>query len=160
MGEHAPRPVRRAVACMMAGALVQAVSTLVAWLDRDGTRAQTARLAHEFQRRTLPTGELERATDQARWFGLVTGAFFVVLWLLVARLCLRGRASGRTCATVLAIVYTFTFLLSGVRSFGPGALIGAVTMTLGLATVYLLWRRPVTPWLSSQGAARAARRTR
>ena len=112
MGEHAPRPVRRAVACMMAGALVQAVSTLVAWLDRDGTRAQTARLAHEFQRRTLPAGELERATDQARWFGLVTGAFCVVLWLLVARLCLRGRASGRTCATVLAIVYTFTFLLS------------------------------------------------
>lgn len=160
MGGHAPRPVRRAVACMMAGALVQAVSTLVAWLDRDDTRAQTARLAHEFQRRTLPAGELERATDQARWFGLVTGAFFVVLWLLVARLCLRGRASGRTCATVLAIVYTFTFLLSGVRSFGPGALIGAVTMTLGLATVYLLWRRPVTPWLSSQGAARAARRTR
>ena len=31
---------------------------------------------------------------------------------------------------------------------------------VGLATVYLLWRRPVTPWLSSQGAARAARRTR
>ena len=145
---------------MVAGAAAQAVSTLVAWLDRDAARARTARLAREFQRRALPAHELERATDQARWFGLCTGVFFVALWLVVARLCASGRSSGRACATVLAVVYTFTFVLSGVRSFGPGAVIGVLTMVLGLATVYLLWRRPVTPWLSSQAAARAARRPR
>lgn len=149
-----PLAVRRAVTLMVFGALVQAVSTLQTWLDRDGTRAQTASLAKEFKHRVLSGPELERATDQAHGVAVGTGLLCIALWLVVARLCWRGRALGRSAATVLAVVYGFTFILSGVRSFGPGAVIGVLTVGLGVSVVYLLWRRPVTPWLSSQAAAR------
>ena len=49
-GEAMPQPVRYAVWLMLAGALVQALSTLTTALDREGIRAQTARLADEFDR--------------------------------------------------------------------------------------------------------------
>lgn len=152
--ESTPQPVRYAVWLMLAGALVQALSTLATALDRDGIRAQTARLAGEFDR-SLDGKALERATDQAYWFGVGTGATFVVLWLVVARLCATGRTSGRPPATLFATVYTFTFVFSAVRSFGPGAFLGLITVVVGVSAVYLLWRRPVTPWLARCAARRS-----
>lgn len=153
-GEAMPQPVRYAVWLMLAGALVQALSTLTTALDREGIRAQTARLADEFDR-SLDGKALERATDQAYWFGVGTGVTFVALWLVVARLCAIGRTSGRPLATLFATVYTFTFAFSAVRSFGPGAFLGLVTAVVGVSAVYLLWRRPVTPWLARCAARRS-----
>lgn len=140
---------------MTAGAIVQTLTTLHTGLDRAGTKTRTAALAREFKKRTLSGDELDRATDQAYWFGIVTGVVFVLLWLVTARLVATGRAAGRVCATLFAIVYTFTFLVSGVRTFGPGTVLGFLTVGIALSVVYLLWRRPVTPWF----AARAARRS-
>lgn len=149
-----PQPVRTAVWLMLIGAVVQALSTLVTALDRDGIRAQTERLAREFHR-SLDGRALEEATDQAYWFGVGTGIIFVAAWLVVARLCAIGRPSGRALATLFAIVYSFTFAFSAVRSFGPGALLGFVTVLIGVTVVYLLWRRPVTPWLARCAARRS-----
>lgn len=151
----APLAVRRAVWLMLAGACVQALTTLRTVLDRSGVRDQTARLAREFKHRSLTGEELERATSQAYWFSVATGVVFVVLWLLVARLVATGRLLGRVLATLFAIVYTFTFAFSAVRSFGPGVLLGLLPALLGISVVYLLWRRPVTPWMEALGARRA-----
>lgn len=123
-------------------------------MDRDGIRAQTERLAKEFHR-SLDGAALERATDQAYWFGVGTGATFIAAWLIVARLVAVGRPSGRALATLFAIVYSFTFVFSAVRSFGPGAFLGLVTVVIGGVVVYLLWRRPVTPWLARCAARRS-----
>lgn len=145
-----PEPVRRAVWLMLAGASLQALSTLTTLLDRDHIRSRTAELAKEFHRGALRGDDLERATDQAYWFSVGTGVIFTVLWLVVARMCASGRHTGRVLATFLAIVYTFTVVFSGVRSFGPGALVGFMTAAIGISVVYLLWRRPVTPWMTAR----------
>lgn len=150
-----PPPVRRAVGLMLVGAALQSASTLATALDRDGIRTRTGHLAREFQKRTLSPSELERATDQAFWFGVGTGVCFVLLWLFVARTCAVGRGVGRVLATLFAIVYAFTFAFSGARSFGPGAALGLATVAVGASVVYLLWRRPVAPWLAACAARRS-----
>lgn len=146
------RPVEatRAVGVMMIGAGVQTLSTLVHALDRDAVRAQTQQLAHRYQGRTLTGATLDHATTQAYWFSIGFGFVSVLVWLGVARLCATGRTAGRAMATFLFVVYALTFAFSGLRSPGFDLLVEAVTTVLGLATVYLLWRRPVSAWMSAR----------
>lgn len=135
---------------MVLGSLVQAAQTAVAAADRDGIRARTNALAKEFKGRGLDGVELEHATNQAYWFTICTGVGFALMWLILARAVYRGRPGGRVIATVLALVYVFTFVFAGLSSMGANVLFGIALCCIAIAVVYLLWRRPVTAWMNSR----------
>ena len=132
---------------MLFGALVQASQTVRAALDRSGIRARTNELAQEYKGRPLGGHELDVATSQAYWFTIATGVLFTLTWLVLARGIFRAHHPARVVTTVLALVYVFTFVFSGLDLTGPDVLFGLILSAVAIAVVYLLWRRPVTAWM-------------
>lgn len=134
---------------MVAGAGVQALAAIGEAANRDDIRARTIRLADELQGRRLSGAALDTATSQAYWFTVLTASAFAVLWLIVAYACAKPLPWGRGVATFLTVVFVFTYVFSGSLGTSWQSLLNLALCIIGVAVVYLLWRRPVGAWMTS-----------
>jgi hypothetical protein len=131
--------VRAAVRLMYAGAVVTALSLIVAIVSLPyvGRSGATLRLAGRSQ--PLPL---------AITVGIVSGVVMIALWLWMARAISRGRNWARLLSTVL--VGLATLHLFGNKGAVP--VVFAVLMWLvGLAVVWLLWRPTSRAFFKPQG---------
>jgi len=133
-----PASLRRAVQVMYAGAIVTAIHAVI-YVATAGAEKTAIKVKHP---QMLP-GTLSAVAAGVVTFETVVAVLSAVLFVWIARQCLKGRNGARITATVLLVV---AVLLTAYR-LGPGAgtTLDAVVMVvvdlIGLAAVVLLWLR-------------------
>lgn len=134
---------------MLTGALVQLMQAGVYAADRAGIAVRTNDLARTYKGHALADSELQHATNQAYWFTVGSSLTFALTWCVLAQTVWRGRHFGRVVATVLALVYVFTFVFSGMGTLSLSTFLSVMLCIIAIMMVYLLWRRSVTAWMTT-----------
>jgi hypothetical protein len=151
-----PRPLRRAVRFMLAGAAVTLVTGtfyVIAVLI-DPTRFNSGK--------PMSSGMLGRALV----YYIITTLVYIALWIVMARTNRRGQRWARIVATVLFAIATFD-LYAGVNGLQSGQTIDVVNVVsfvlsvaewaCGLGAIATMWRSEATVYYKSNGASGAFR---
>jgi hypothetical protein len=100
------------------------------------------------------------AGGDQRLAGAVTLTVFVsivdiVLWLVIARGCRRGRSGARVTGTVLFALHTLGMLsvvASAQAGLGPAKALTLIGWLIGCAAVVFLWQRPSSAFFAAHGS--------
>lgn len=135
---HPPASLLRAVQLMYAGAVVAAIHSVI-YLVTAGAQKSAIRAKHPH----MSASTLSAITTGTVIFETVVALLSAVLFIWIARLCLKGRSGARITGTVLWVIAA----LFTAYSLGPGAVttldavIIVVVQVIGLCAVVLLWLR-------------------
>ena len=140
-----PAPVENAVRLMFVRAGLSVLGLLALLLTRESLRTTLLE-----QNTTLDPSQVDTAVSVALGVGLVLGAIFAVLYVLLALQVRKGRSWAR----IVTIVIASLSLLAGLANLAQPA--PAVTRVLGLLTLlievgilYLLLTRPAADYFRS-----------
>jgi hypothetical protein len=157
----APAPVRTAVKLMFAGAVVSTVNLIgaLALIISDNDAGYATVNGHR-----LTAAQLRHWRPLIITLAIVFGLAVIALWLWMARANGQGRNWARILSTALFGLATLQ-LISGVHQpvshVGLGVIVlGVIVPVLGwlvgLAALWLLWRRASTAFFKPQGFTRSA----
>lgn len=150
-----PQAVTNAVRLMYAGAALSLVGLLLTPMTADAVRTQIED-AMAGQDAGLTPSQIDAIVTFAIAMGVVFGLLGVALWLLMAWANGRGRGWARIVATVLFALNAVS-LLTSLPQLGSAPLpvaLSALTVLVGGAAVYFLWRKESSAWFQAQSAPR------
>lgn len=150
----APASILRAKYAMYAGAALQLVGIVLAFFNRDAARTQIEK-AMEDQGLPYTESTIDAAMTLGLAVGVGIGLIGVVLWLLIAWLTGKGKGWARIVATVLFVLFVFSFLSSFLQPTPmPTLVLNALVLVAGGAAVFFLWQKPSTQWFQAHKAPR------
>lgn len=141
-----PAPVRNAVTLMFVRAAVSVLGTLALLLTRESLRTTLLE-----QNSALSPAQVDAALSVAVSVGLVLGAIFAVLYVLLALQVRKGRSWARLITIVLAALS----LLAGLTNLAQPApavtrILGLLTIVLEVAILGLLLTRPAAEYFRTR----------
>jgi hypothetical protein len=140
---------------MYAGAALSLVGLLLTPMTADAIRTQIED-AMAGQDATMTPSQIDGFVTFAIALGVVFGLLGVGLWLLMAWANGKGRSWARIVATVLFALNAVS-LLTSLPQLGSAPLpvaLSALTVLVGGAAVYFLWRKESSDWFRAQSAPR------
>jgi|HubBroStandDraft_4_1064222.scaffolds.fasta_scaffold401642_1 hypothetical protein len=154
----APAPVRAAVKLMYVGAAVSTVPLILALAYTGDIKAYGLR----WNGRSLTAAQISHWRPLIITVVIVTGLVLPAVWLWMARANGQGRNWARVLSTVLfglaTLQLTSVFRTPIDVGFGAavlGAILTVLTWLVGLAAVWLLWRRDSSAFFKPEGFPQA-----
>ena len=141
-----PAPVENAVRLMFVRAALGVLGLLALLLTRESLRTTLLE-----QNSTLSAGQVDTAVSVALGVGLVLGAIFAVLYVLLALQVRKGRSWAR----IVTIIIAALSLLAGLANLtqpAPGVtrVLGLLTVLIEVGILYLLLTRPAADYFRSR----------
>lgn len=148
----APTSIVRAKYAMWAGAVLQLVTILTAFVGRDDMRAQ---VTDSLDQQGVPY--TESTVDAAMTLGIGVSVFLgvvgAILWVLMAWLNGEGKSWARIVATVLFALFVIFFLFSLAQATTAVTLIiNVLVLIVGAAATFFLWQKDSTAWFQAHKA--------
>jgi hypothetical protein len=138
-----PQSVNNAVRFMYAGAAASLIGMIITL-----TTGVSKTAIHNADP-SLTTTQVNNAAKFAVASGVIGGLIGIAIWILIARLCLRGSNGARITGTVFFGIDTLGLLLGFAR---PGVAVDKiyplVVWLIGLGAVIYLWRRDSSAFFS------------
>lgn len=148
----APPSIVRAKYAMWAGAVLQLVTILTAFVGTGDMRAQ---VRDTLDQQGVPYDE--SAIDAAIALGIGVSVFLgvvgAILWVLMAWLNGKGKSWARIVATVLFAPFIISFLFSFAQATTAVTLIvNVLVLIVGAAATFFLWQKDSTAWFKAHKA--------
>ena len=141
-----PTSVQTAVRLMYSGAVISAISFILG-LATLGNLKHTLQKDHP----SYTTAHINSLVTASIVFIIVVGIIGVGLWVLMARMNLKGRNWARILGTVFFGIDTLDLLAVFRGSTGAiSAVFAIVTWLVGLGAVIMLWRRESTAYFKRE----------